>query len=56
VSKYLTQAGVKNTWVNLGSVGIHGNSHMIMVEKNALETAAFVATWLQDNVERKGKK
>jgi pimeloyl-ACP methyl ester carboxylesterase len=56
VSKYLTQAGVRNTWVNLGSIGIHGNSHMIMVEKNALETAAFVATWLQDNVEKKAKR
>ena len=52
VSKYLTQAGVKNTWVNLGSVGIHGNGHMMMLEKNELEIAAFFAGWLRDNVEQ----
>jgi len=38
VSKYLTQAGVKNTWINLGrDAGIHGNGHMMMWEKNNLE-------------------
>ena len=52
VSRYLTQAGVKNTWVNLGDVGIHGNGHMMMLEKNELEIAAFMAGWLQDNVEK----
>ena len=51
VSRYLTQAGVKNTWVDLGSVGIHGNGHMMMLEKNELEIAAFLAGWLRDNVE-----
>jgi pimeloyl-ACP methyl ester carboxylesterase len=55
VSKYLRQAGVENTFANLGQVGIPGNSHMIMVEKNALQTAAFVATWLEDNLEKKAK-
>jgi pimeloyl-ACP methyl ester carboxylesterase len=55
VAKYLTQAGVQNDYVNLKEVGIHGNAHMIMVEKNALQTAAFVASWLQDNAEKKGK-
>jgi pimeloyl-ACP methyl ester carboxylesterase len=54
VSKYLTQAGVENTWVNLGTVGIHGNGHMMMWEKNNLEIAAFIGGWLKDNVE-KGK-
>jgi pimeloyl-ACP methyl ester carboxylesterase len=53
VSKYLTQAGVHNTWVDLGQVGIHGNGHMMMLEKNSNEVAAFIASWLQDNVERK---
>jgi pimeloyl-ACP methyl ester carboxylesterase len=56
VSKYLTQAGVKNDYVNLKDVGIHGNAHMIMVEKNALEIAAFVASWLEDNVEKRAKR
>lgn len=52
VSRYLTQAGVENTWVNLGDVGIHGNGHMMMLEKNQLEIAAFLASWLSDNVEK----
>jgi pimeloyl-ACP methyl ester carboxylesterase len=52
VSRYLTQAGVSNTWVDLGTVGIHGNGHMMMLEKNELEIAAFMADWLQDNVEK----
>jgi pimeloyl-ACP methyl ester carboxylesterase len=52
VSRYLTQAGVPNTWVDLGTVGIHGNGHMMMLEKNELEIAAFMADWLQDNVEK----
>jgi len=52
VSKYLTQAGVANTWVDLGTVGIHGNGHMMMLERNELEIAAFLASWLQDNVEK----
>jgi hypothetical protein len=51
-SRYLTQAGVPNTWVDLGTVGIHGNGHMMMLEKNELEIAAFMADWLQDNVEK----
>jgi pimeloyl-ACP methyl ester carboxylesterase len=54
VSKYLRQAGVEHTFANLGQVGIPGNAHMIMVEKNALQTAAFVASWLEDKLE--GKK
>jgi pimeloyl-ACP methyl ester carboxylesterase len=52
VSRYLTQAGVTNTWVDLGTVGIHGNGHMMMLEKNELEISAFMAGWLQDNVEK----
>jgi pimeloyl-ACP methyl ester carboxylesterase len=52
VSKYLTQAGVQNTWISLGMVGIHGNGHMMMLEKNQLEIAAFIASWLEDNVEK----
>ena len=52
VSKYLIQAGVPNTWVNLGDVGIHGNGHMMMWEKNNLEIAAFMGRWLEENAEK----
>jgi pimeloyl-ACP methyl ester carboxylesterase len=55
VSKYLTQAGVENTWVNLGDVGIHGNGHMMMWERNNLKIAGFIADWLKDNVEKGAK-
>jgi pimeloyl-ACP methyl ester carboxylesterase len=56
LSKYLTQAGVKNTFVRLEDVGIHGNGHMMMIEKNNLEIAAFIQAWLEENVEEKVEK
>jgi len=46
-SQYLTQAGVPNERVRLQDVGIHGNGHMMMLEKNNLEIAAFMETWLR---------
>jgi pimeloyl-ACP methyl ester carboxylesterase len=52
VSKYLTQAGVENTWVNLADVGIHGNGHMMMWEKNNIEIAQFIGSWLKRHVEK----
>jgi pimeloyl-ACP methyl ester carboxylesterase len=44
--KYLEQAGVQATWIKLGDAGIHGNGHMMMIEKNNLEIAAAIAGWL----------
>jgi pimeloyl-ACP methyl ester carboxylesterase len=49
-SQYLTQAGVKNDFVRLTDVHIHGNGHMMMLEKNNLEIAAFLVDWAQKNV------
>jgi pimeloyl-ACP methyl ester carboxylesterase len=49
-SKYLTQAGVPNTFVRLGDVGIHGNGHMMMIEKNNAQVAAFLENWVAQNV------
>ena len=37
--KYLEQAGVHPTWINLGAMGVHGNGHMMMLEKNNLQIA-----------------
>jgi len=48
-SKYLTQGGVNNTFVRLPTVGIRGNGHMMMLEKNNLEIAAFLNGWLEKN-------
>jgi pimeloyl-ACP methyl ester carboxylesterase len=49
-SKYLTQAGVRNTFVRLEDVGIHGNGHMMMIEKNNAKVAAFLESWISRNV------
>jgi pimeloyl-ACP methyl ester carboxylesterase len=45
-AKYLDQAGVHPTWTKLGDVGIHGNGHMMMLEKNSADVAAVIARWL----------
>jgi pimeloyl-ACP methyl ester carboxylesterase len=49
-SKYLVQAGVANEMVRLESVGIHGNGHMVMLEKNNLDIAAWLVSWVEANV------
>jgi pimeloyl-ACP methyl ester carboxylesterase len=46
VVKYLEQAGVHPTWLKLGDVGIHGNGHMMMLEKNNLRVADVIVRWL----------
>jgi hypothetical protein len=43
------QAGVHPKWIKLADVGIHGNGHMMMLEKNNLEIGAVMSKWL-DNV------
>jgi hypothetical protein len=44
--KYLNQAGVHPTWLDLGKAGIHGNGHMMMLEKNNLQVADAMAKWM----------
>ena len=41
--KYLEQAGVHPVWVRLADVGLRGNGHMMMLEKNNQEIAAFMS-------------
>jgi pimeloyl-ACP methyl ester carboxylesterase len=48
--KYLEQAGVHPAWIKLGEIGIHGNGHMMMIEKNNLEIARLLDEWMQNNV------
>jgi hypothetical protein len=43
---YLEQAGVRTEWIKLGDVGIHGNAHFLYLEKNNLEIAALVDSWI----------
>lgn len=49
-SKFLSQAGVNHHFVRLPSVGIRGNGHMMMLEKNSLDIAAFLVKWTRENV------
>jgi hypothetical protein len=44
--KYLQQAGVKPSAIRLADIGIHGNSHVMMLEKNNKDIAAVIAQWL----------
>jgi pimeloyl-ACP methyl ester carboxylesterase len=49
-SQYLTRSGVPNDWMRLGEIGIHGNAHMMMLEKNNLAIAAAIDGWLGKHV------
>jgi pimeloyl-ACP methyl ester carboxylesterase len=43
---YLAQAGVRNTFIRLADVGVRGNGHMMMLEKNSAAIAGVIAQWL----------
>ncbi|MGD0025660.1 MAG: alpha/beta hydrolase [Xanthobacteraceae bacterium] len=43
---YLTQAGVPNRHIHLVDLGIRGNGHMMMIEKNNQAIAAVLVDWL----------
>ena len=44
--KFLQQAGVKPAFLRLADLGIKGNSHVLMLEKNNKDIAAVIAGWL----------
>jgi pimeloyl-ACP methyl ester carboxylesterase len=43
---YLEQAGAHVDFVKLADIGIHGNGHLMMIEKNSDEIAGVVSDWL----------
>jgi pimeloyl-ACP methyl ester carboxylesterase len=51
--QYLTQAGVKNTFIHLADIGIHGNGHMMMLEKNSDAIAGVMESWLDKTLPSK---
>jgi pimeloyl-ACP methyl ester carboxylesterase len=51
--KYMEQAGVHPTWLNLGAMGIHGNGHMMMLEKNADQIADVMEKWVHKALSEK---
>jgi hypothetical protein len=50
VAKWLNQAGVKATYVRLEDVGLPGNGHQMMSEKNSAGISKFFMDWLDKNV------
>jgi len=48
--KYLEQAGIKPTYIRLADVGIKGNSHVMMQERNSRDIAAVIYGWLEKSV------
>jgi pimeloyl-ACP methyl ester carboxylesterase len=47
---YLKQAGVAVTFVRLADIGLRGNGHMMMMEKNSDDIAKVILDWLDKNV------
>ena len=43
-------------WIKLADVGIHGNDHMMMLEKNNAEIAAVMSKWLDKALPTAAKK
>jgi len=50
IPKFLNQAGVKTDFVRFEDVGITGNSHVMMLEKNSDDIIKYITGWLQKNV------
>ena len=43
----VNKAGGKAEVVDLPKVGIKGNSHMVMMDRNSSEVAALIQAWLE---------
>jgi pimeloyl-ACP methyl ester carboxylesterase len=48
--EYLKQAGVDVSFVKLADIGLHGNGHMMMMEKNSDAIAQVIVEWLEKRV------
>lgn len=46
-AKFLEQAGVQTDYWYLPDLGIHGNGHMMMLEKNSSQIAGWIADWAE---------
>ena len=46
-ARYLSQAGVKTDFVRLADLGLHGDGHMLMLEKHSAEVATQIDSWLK---------
>jgi len=50
---YLRQAGVDVSFVKLADIGVRGNGHLMMMEKNSDAIAQVIIEWLEKNVPAK---
>ena len=50
---FLKQAGAKPSFIRLADLGIHGDSHMLMLERNSARIAEVIANWLDGAVPAK---
>jgi len=55
LAKWLNQAGVKTEFVRMEDVGLKGNGHEMMLEKNSDDIARWIGTWIDKNVPQRGK-
>jgi pimeloyl-ACP methyl ester carboxylesterase len=49
-TKWINQAGGKATFVRLEDVGIRGNGHQFLSEKNSADISKYFMDWLEKNV------
>ena len=49
-SYVMNQCGVDHDLIRLEEAGIHGNGHMMMIEKNSLEIAGLLAGWMEEHI------
>jgi pimeloyl-ACP methyl ester carboxylesterase len=47
----INAAGGNATMLHPAELGIHGNSHMVMLDKNNLQIADLILKWMDENVE-----
>lgn len=45
-ARYLTQAGVRTDFLRLSDIGLHGDGHMVMLERNSTAIAVEIGRWL----------
>ena len=51
----LSKAGGDVTFMHLPELGIHGNTHMFMLDKNNLQIADLLFDWMDKHVEHRAK-
>ena len=54
-TKKVIDAGGDVTFIHLPEIGIHGNSHMMMLDKNNLEVANVILSWMKQHVRQTTK-